>query len=91
ISSSGAHGSTVCSTSTSSSSSHPQRQTAIDITAADLLGKLSIGNLVDLVLLSMLLLPEKMPASFLKQLIHQLQRLHVKPPIDDDIEEGKPI
>jgi hypothetical protein len=46
-----------------SSSSHPQ-QTAIDITAADLIGKLSIGNVVDLVLVSMVALPEKMPASF---------------------------
>ncbi|CAF1425009.1 unnamed protein product [Adineta steineri] len=63
ISSSGVYNSTASSTLTSSSSSHPQ-QTAIDITAADLVGKLSIGNVVDLVLVSMFLLPEKMPASF---------------------------
>ena len=50
--------------SSGSSSSHPHNQTAIDITAADLIGKLSIGNVVDLVLVSMFLLPEKMPASF---------------------------
>ncbi|CAF1109993.1 unnamed protein product [Adineta ricciae] len=64
ISPGGAHGSSGSSTSTHSSSSHPQHQTAIDITAADLVGKLSIGNVVDLVLVSMLHLPEKMPASF---------------------------
>ncbi|CAF3368490.1 unnamed protein product [Rotaria sp. Silwood1] len=64
ISTGGVHGSMMSSTSTNSSSSHPQHQTAIDITAADLVGKLSIGNVVDLVLVSMLLLPEKMPASF---------------------------
>lgn len=64
ISPSGVHGSTTSSTSANSSSSHPQHQTAIDITAADLVGKLSIGNVVDLVLVSMFLLPEKMPASF---------------------------
>ena len=52
------------STSATSSSSHTHHQTAIDITAADLIGKLSIGNVVDLVLVSMLSLPEKMPASF---------------------------
>ena len=50
ISPGGAHGATA-----SSSSSHPQHQTAIDI---DLLGKLSIGNVVDLVLVEMFLLPE---------------------------------
>ena len=64
ISPGGAHGLTTSSTSSSSSSSQPQHQTAIDITAADLVGKLSIGNVVDLVLVSMFLLPEKMPASF---------------------------
>jgi symplekin len=64
ISPSGIHGSTVSSISTNSSSSQPQHQTAIDITAADLVGKLSIGNVVDLVLVSMFLLPERMPASF---------------------------
>ncbi|CAF4012330.1 unnamed protein product, partial [Adineta steineri] len=63
ILSSGVYNSTASSTLTSSSSSHPQ-QTAIDITAADLIGKLSIGNVVDLVLVSMFLLPKKMPASF---------------------------
>jgi len=64
ISPGGLHSGTGSSTSTSSSS-HPQHhQTAIDITAADLIGKLSIGNVVDLVLVSMLQLPEKMPASF---------------------------
>lgn len=64
ISPGGLHSGTGLSTSTSSSS-HPQHhQTAIDITAADLIGKLSIGNVVDLVLVSMLQLPEKMPASF---------------------------
>lgn len=64
LTSSGAHGATTSSTSTSSSSSQPQHQTAIDITAADLVEKLSIGNVVDLVLVSMFRLPEKMPASF---------------------------
>ena len=64
IISSGQHSSTVSLTSTNSSTSHPHHQTAIDITAADLVGKLSIGNVVDLVLVSMFLLPEKMPASF---------------------------
>jgi hypothetical protein len=63
ISSTSVHGASTPSTSTSSSS-HQHHQTAIDITAADLIGKLSIGNVVDLVLVSMFLLPEKMPASF---------------------------
>ena len=60
----GLHSTGASSTSTSSSSHPHHHQTAIDITAADLIGKLSIGNVVDLVLVSMLQLPEKMPASF---------------------------
>ncbi|KAL8604874.1 hypothetical protein ACOMHN_028502 [Nucella lapillus] len=41
-----------------------QRQTAIDITAEDLLPKLSVQHVADLVLLSMVMLPDSMPAQF---------------------------
>ena len=44
--------------------SHLQHRTTIDIKIADLMGKLSIENVVDLVLSSMRLLPETMPPSF---------------------------
>ncbi|XP_076441819.1 symplekin-like [Babylonia areolata] len=41
-----------------------QRQTAIDITAEDLLPRLSVQHVADLVLLSMVMLPDTMPAQF---------------------------
>ncbi|ESO93591.1 hypothetical protein LOTGIDRAFT_215976, partial [Lottia gigantea] len=41
-----------------------QRQTAIDITAEDILPKLNSQNVADLVLLSMVMLPDTMPAQF---------------------------
>lgn len=41
-----------------------QRQTAIDVTAEDLLPRLSVQHVADLVLLSMVMLPDSMPALF---------------------------
>ncbi|CAF0931067.1 unnamed protein product, partial [Didymodactylos carnosus] len=55
----------ISNTQSATSTTNPNHQnTAIDITAADLIGKLNITNVVDLVLVSMLTLPERMPASF---------------------------
>lgn len=39
-------------------------QSAIDITAEDLVPKLSTSNVADLVLISMVMLPEEMPSQF---------------------------
>ncbi|CAF0762345.1 unnamed protein product [Rotaria sordida] len=44
--------------------SHLQHDKLIDLTIADLMTKLSIENVVDLVIVSMHLLPEKIPPSF---------------------------
>ncbi|CAL1546360.1 unnamed protein product [Lymnaea stagnalis] len=41
-----------------------QKQTAIDVTAEDILPRLSPQNVADLVLLSMVMLPDSMPAQF---------------------------
>ncbi|KAK7480355.1 hypothetical protein BaRGS_00028402 [Batillaria attramentaria] len=41
-----------------------QRQTAIDVTAEDLLPRLTVQHVADLVLLSMVMLPDSMPAQF---------------------------
>lgn len=41
-----------------------QKQTAIDVTAEDILPRLNSQNVADLVLLSMVMLPENMPAQF---------------------------
>ncbi|KAH9492706.1 hypothetical protein Btru_024229 [Bulinus truncatus] len=43
---------------------HAQKQTAIDVTADDILPRLTPQNVADLVLLSMVMLPDSMPAQF---------------------------
>ncbi|KAI8784991.1 symplekin [Biomphalaria glabrata] len=43
---------------------HSQKQTAIDVTAEDILPRLTPQNVADLVLLSMVMLPDAMPALF---------------------------